>query len=424
MVELAYVCQLSKAAFSQDIVNMFENKIFLLFSNVFVDVHLMILGGFQVLDEKDIDFIKVSDLMLDPENPRLPLKVKRTHREMVDYIAKNTAIEDLMSAIAENGFFPGEPLIVVPSEGDKSKYFVVEGNRRLTAVKLLNNPYDCSNPSTRVKEISASLKSKINVLPVVKKDNRDQVLPYLGYRHITGVKQWDPLAKARYIYQMFRRISEPMDASEKYKVVAKTIGSRKDHIKRSLDALAIYQEIERNDFFEIDGLGEESIKFSVLSTALADDRIGKFVGIVEEIDDQDGGFYQELDPILDEKIINAKAVEEISRWLFEKNKNGETRVGESRNLKYLAAVVDNDRALEAFRSNSPLKVAYRYTSDLRDDFIEYLYQAEGVLSEAASMVANVSFDEESYAVATSISKTIKLIGSNLKAKKKENDDEF
>jgi hypothetical protein len=43
--------------------------------------------------------------------------------------------------------------------------------------------------------------------------------------------------------------------------------------------LAVYRKIESEDFYGIDDLNEQSIKFSILSTALADERIGYFVGV-------------------------------------------------------------------------------------------------------------------------------------------------
>ncbi|MBL4952224.1 hypothetical protein JK635_08380, partial [Neobacillus sp. YIM B02564] len=209
-------------------------------------------------------------------------------------------------------------------------------------------------------------------------------MPYLGFRHITGVKQWEPLAKARYIEQLFSLTKKSETPRERYGEVARAIGSRRDHIKRNLDALAVYKQIKEDDFYEIDGLNDESIKFSVLSTALADEKIGKFVGISRQDDDGD---YLPQDPIINPNRLDPSSIQELSRWLFEKDDKGKTRVGESRNLKYLSAVVDSPKAIAAFRSNAPLKIAYHLTSAVTKDFLELLYLAEGYLTEAASMVA-------------------------------------
>jgi len=306
-------------------------------------------------DQSEIRRIKLDLLDLDTQNPRLPVSVGRTPEEMINHIALTTSIEDLMSAIAENGFFPGEPLIAVEENG---RFVVVEGNRRLTAVKLLNNPSLCERPSNRMLELARSVGHKLdslNELPVITRDTREEILPYLGFRHITGVKQWEPLAKARYIEQLFDTFGSTGTPDQRYFNVARAIGSRKDHIKRSLDALAVYKLMEGHEFYDIDGLNEESIKFSILSTALADDRIGKYVGISNP---DEFGDAVPCHPIINQGVLHSNEVEELTRWLFEKDELGRTKIGESRNIRELSAVVDNAAALQSFKNGASLQIAY------------------------------------------------------------------
>ncbi|OAI11417.1 MULTISPECIES: ParB N-terminal domain-containing protein [Methylomonas] len=370
---------------------------------------------------REIQQIAIDDLLLDEDNPRLPASIHRTTQAIIDYIAETTAIEELMSAIAENDFFPGEPLIAVECENHPDKFTVVEGNRRLTALKLLQDPAFCSKPGARMREISSSAKFKPSVVPVIVCTSREEVLPYLGFRHITGIKQWEPLSKARYIEQLFNLTNGAFPAKERYSEVSRTIGSRRDHIKRNLDALAVYRVIENNNFYEIDDLNEETIKFAVLSTAIADDKIGNFIGI--NVKDTDGNI-QISDPIVDGSVLKKNEISELTRWLYEKSEKGKTRVGESRNLRELAAVVDNPRALEAFRRGSPLKIAYQQTGNLINDFIELLYRADASLTEAASIVATIDYDDDAYSVAKRILENIKLIGRELKEKRSSNEDGF
>ncbi len=367
----------------------------------------------------DIQHVKISDLLLDPENPRLPESVERDQQSMLNYIAESTSIEELMEAIGENDYFPGEPLIAVP--GNDGKFVVVEGNRRLTALKLLVDPHSCNEPGARMKEIAKEAQHRPKEVPVIVRPNRREVLPYLGYRHITGVKQWDPLAKARYIEQLFLLTNKELDPKKRYSEVARTIGSRRDHIKRNLDALAVYKIIKENDFYEIADLDDSSIKFSVLSTALADDRIGSFVGLNSKSTD---GVYTVHDPIVSPAALSSEQIEELTRWIFERDKRGRTKVGESRNLRHLSAVVDNHRALAALRGGSLLKIAYQLTADLTKDFIELLYQAEASLAEASSMVATVDYEDDSIQVARRINDHIKMIGRELKDKRRPDDEDF
>lgn len=372
-------------------------------------------------NENEIEFISLADLLLDPENPRLPESVDRDQQSMLDYIAETTAIEELMDAIAENDFFPGEPLIVTPYQATPGKFVVIEGNRRLTATKILQDPASCSRPGSRMREISQNATYTPNRLPVVIRATRAEVLPYLGFRHITGIKQWEPLSKARYIEQLFNITKTTDTPKDRYGHVARAIGSRRDHIKRNLDALAVFKIIKDEDFFEIEDLNDESLKFAVLSTALADERIGAFAGSVSKTVDDD---YEPTHPIVDLSKLNKEHIRELTKWLFEKDAKGKSKVGESRNLRLLSAVVGNTRSLAALRGGSPLKIAYQLTSDLTKDFGELLYQSEAALMEASSMVATVEYDEDAYQVARRILENIKLIGRELKEKRRPEDDEF
>ncbi|OSI09446.1 ParB N-terminal domain-containing protein [Neisseria zoodegmatis] len=364
---------------------------------------------------QEITFIPIEHLRLDPENPRLPSSLGRSEPEMLQYLADTTSIIELMSAISENGYFPGEPVVAIPNPDDPQSYLVVEGNRRLTAVKILNDHSVLNKSTSRIRELSEKT-GNIQELPVVVKESRSAVLPYLGYRHITGVKQWEPLAKARYILQLYQA-AEADSFLEKYKEVAQSIGSRSDYIKRNLDALAVYNLIESENFYGIEGLNELSLKFSILSTALADSKIAEFVGLRT----QDGEDI--LNPIDNPNLLNIDSIKELTEWLFEK-KEGATRVGDSRNLRKLSAIIGNKPALEAFRHGSELEIAYRLTSAVAEDFAQLLTEAENLLIKALSLTSTIEYSDAMYDLARQISKHIKTIGGILKDKKPGEEDDF
>lgn len=367
--------------------------------------------------------VEIDNLHLDLENPRLPQSVAKTPKGILTWIAKSTAIEDLMNAIASNGFFPGEPVVAYPYPGKDGHFIVIEGNRRLTACKLLQDPSQCEKPTAQMLQIAELAVNKPKKIPVVVADTREEVLPYLGFRHITGIKEWDPLAKARYLKQLLDSTPTSEPIAERYQQVARSIGSRRDHIKRSLDALAVYNVLEHNDFFNIEGLGEESIKFAVLSTALADDRIGEFVGTAKKVGAGQNATRASTDPIVNKTSLKKEPIEELSRWIFEK-KDGKTVVGESRNLRELGAVIESPKALQALRNKSTLSYAYRLTSGVNKDFLQHMYAAQGALEEAAGLVANVSFDPEAYDLAKVQQNLVRQIGKTLKEKQVGEEDDF
>jgi ParB-like nuclease domain len=292
-----------------------------------------------------IDFVPVERLLFDPQNPRLPTSVNAgDEKEVIDWMLRDATVLELMGSIAENGYFPGEPLLVTPAKNNC--FYVVEGNRRLTAAKLLSNPNLAPVRMKSVATMSSEAKQRPKELPVLVYPKRDDILEYLGYRHITGVKQWEPLAKAKYLEQLLRTIKGK--PTEKYKRLAKEIGSRENYVSRLLTSLALYNRIDEEAFFGIEGLTETSIDFSLLTTALSYSKIIKFLGL------QSGN-----DPSI--KGVNKSNLKELTSWLFQKNVEGQTRLVESRRLKDLNKIVENKRALLAFRNGAPISDAIIYT---------------------------------------------------------------
>lgn len=80
----------------------------------------------------------VSSLHLDPRNPRLGReRTAQAPREIIQYLFDNDKAMEVAQSIATRGFFPNEPLLAVKENG---QLVVVEGNRRLAALKALREP--------------------------------------------------------------------------------------------------------------------------------------------------------------------------------------------------------------------------------------------------------------------------------------------
>src|ERR1051326_7796936 len=80
----------------------------------------------------------VTNLLLDPNNPRIPDSGKElSQRDLIADLLENDKVYELARSIVTNGYYPVESLIVVIEKGKK---YVVEGNRRLAALKLLLSP--------------------------------------------------------------------------------------------------------------------------------------------------------------------------------------------------------------------------------------------------------------------------------------------
>jgi hypothetical protein len=369
--------------------------------------------------DNNITFVPIQQLILDEENPRLPESVPRTQSGMLNYIARNTAIEDLMSAIGANGYFEGEPVIVYRNKTDpKNLLRVVEGNRRLTAVKLLNNPALCKSRKT-IADIAAEAEYVPDSIPVIVRTTREEVLPYLGSRHIVGVQQWEPLAKARYMYQLFQEMTDSdASPSERYRQVAKRIGShtRSDYIKKNLDALAVFEVVKKNGFYGIDELSEDTIDFGTLYSALPYKGIANFVGSgILQGEDEDETF-NPSHPIVKPSALKKGNVELLTRWLFETLDDGKTLLQESRNIPRLDAICRSQTAIAALKKGASFSVAYVISAGVDGEFEEHLQKARNYLAEASAIMGDLRKPRSVLALAESVQSMAQTIRLAVKAK--------
>ena len=343
------------------------------------------MNEFEIMDIALIDF--------DEENPRLPTSVRsKDDASILEYLATKTSIENLMTSIGENDFFHGEAIVVTPHG---SKYTVIEGNRRLAALRLLQDPTLVKIPS--IERAAAGASNKPTRVPVFVVQSREDTLQYLGFRHISGVQRWDPLAKARYLESLYNRTEgEPQ---QRYSAVAREIGSTRSTVQRNLDALAAYKIIEEGDFYDIVDVEEETFHFGTFYTAVSNADIANFIGT------KDNGIPQH--PIMNLDVINGEHLEELVRYMFEKGSRGNTKLGESRNIGKLGAVLNDPGSRQALRSGQSLEAAYRLTPRGRDDFIRHMNQAIEELKQANANLHAVEQDDQQAKIL--VSETIKIV---------------
>jgi len=88
--------------------------------------------------------ILLSKLKLDTANPRHP--EFESQREIIEWMTSGSGrIGEKLLALAKDiagiGLNPADRVMVVRDDKEKGQFIVLEGNRRLTAVKLLNDPH-------------------------------------------------------------------------------------------------------------------------------------------------------------------------------------------------------------------------------------------------------------------------------------------
>ncbi len=311
-------------------------------------------------------------LMLDPHNPRLALEMQhQSDEEVISWMLNNASLTELMASIVENGFFGGEPLVGTVSNDGSGKVIIVEGNRRLAAVKLLNTPDIARYLVNTVTNLSVEAIEKGTLpkeLPVYIVANREAVATYLGFRHISGVRPWPVIAKARYLYSLYQPMANLPDV---YRKLAKEIGSKPVYVRRLIVGYQLFEHIANKGFYDEPNLSEETFDLSLINDAAT-----RYTNIMA---------YMGVDADSQQPLVNLQEVhfKNVFKWLYER-KDGVTRLGEGRNLPLLNRIVGDKTALTAFEEDDKLTI-YDAASltELADDTMRaYLQQARTSLREA------------------------------------------
>ena len=353
--------------------------------------------------------IDISKLLLDVGNPRLPKSKQNAQdeRDIIDWMLLEASTLELMMAIGQNGYFDGEQLLVVKDNGN---YIVVEGNRRLTAVKLLSSPELARAKKIAIKEIVETTTEKPTRIPCLIFDDKNEILKYLGFRHITGIKSWKLLEKARYLTSLkdsqFRNISFKTSCNN----IAKMIGSSSSYVKRLLIGYELYSNIEEEGFYNISGLNDTKFHLNYFVDSLLKENIRDFIKIDIQSDTPT-------------KDIDNENLKKITTWWFDKAEGVSRVIGDSKGLNALNTVLGEENALEAFEKGMYIFDALELTNDVDINFQKEVQKALRILEHADSLSNKVhGFYDGLYDDLKSIRKVALKIKEFQEQLEKEGDD--
>lgn len=152
--------------------------------------------------------IPISNLLLDLDNPRFP-RIVESQREAINLMIEiqSDKIEALARDISEFGLDPSERLIVYKSDisEDNKSYTVAEGNRRLTALKLLHEPDLTENEKlkSKIKKIiqtNIQLPKEADCVVFESPEEFEHwvTLKHSGQNNGVGRVRWDTKEQERY----------------------------------------------------------------------------------------------------------------------------------------------------------------------------------------------------------------------------------
>jgi hypothetical protein len=307
----------------------------------------------------EIRVIDIQHLYLDPNNFRLiheteqvnvpneKIKdkdaINRTYRMILG--DKNQGIQDLVDSFKTNGYLPVDQIQVRPISDDD--FVVVEGNRRIAALKYLKNEYD--QKSVDLGKLDKNILTQIPV--VLYKDTDDaHYMTLMALKHISGNRKWGEWNRAKFL-ETLANANIPEDE------ICKRIGISKSDLRRNIRALGLanqYQDSDYGDQFS------ESM-FPIFSEASRNTILKEWIGW----DDTTKLANNAINRDLFFSWLSKETIEDdFEDDLFGRNMNfKEPAISKRDDIRILSKILNDKNALKNLEEYRNLHEAYR-TSDL------------------------------------------------------------
>ena len=196
--------------------------------------------------------LSIDDLIFDPNNYRFqdvkgffsaaPGRFHETTVQERAYKAlkESSNVEQLRASIVANGFIPVEKLVVRQYDHKPGTYIVIEGNRRLAALRWIEEAYHAG-----VKTSEGTL-AILSTVPVVIVEGEETDLTYkaiMGIRHVSGISQWGGYQRAKLVVEL--KDDFDLGSSE----VAERLGMTAHEVNRRFRAFKALAQMKDNDEF-------------------------------------------------------------------------------------------------------------------------------------------------------------------------------
>lgn len=302
------------------------------------------------------DALAPDDLHFDPNNARFADPGSSDETEIIRELYDQADVDELIQSILSAGYIDFEPLIVL-----RTGNIVLEGNRRLAALRLIANE-DLRRKLKVVLpliEDPKPLPAKVRVLLV---NERQDARGYIGFKHINGPHKWDALAKAKYAAQWYASGGD-------INVISRTLGDNHNTVRRLVNGwLALEQALD--DGFDLRHISKKRFAFSHLYTALTRSSVRDYLGLnVEDLSA----------PLQRNPVAPSKRTElqQLMSWLYGQEQKSEPTLIQSQNpnLNELSEVLAHPEAKAMLLARRDLRAAYERVEPPSSRFEEALMTA-------------------------------------------------
>lgn len=352
--------------------------------------------------------VPVDWLRLDPNNPRLVGSGKiASDAAIVSELYRGEELGELLQSLASNGYLDIEPLIAELTDGALT---VLEGNRRLAAIKLFRDDnlaeevFRVGEIRIKIPPISDENLATLGKVSVYRVASREDARAYIGFKHINGAAKWESFAKAKFAADWYRR--GEVSLAE----IAKKIGDGHDTIKRMVNAIYVLDQASQTGGFDLSDRVAPRFNFSHLYTALSRSQYMDFLGLGSAWTSYD----PQPNPVSDDKV---GALVEVLHWIYGSKEQDREPVIQSQNpdIKDLGQVLLNSEGLTVLRTTNSLSEAVASTTPPSQRLSESLLKARSAIRDATNSLRG--FDGKDQAlidIAEDVSESAQTVHQRMK----------
>lgn len=359
--------------------------------------------------------ISVVELQLDDKNPRLVEQFgQATEEAIIAWLSYSADLDELLQSISTNGYLDIEPLVATCEENN---WVVLEGNRRLAALRLLRDPSlaarinEAEGTNIKVPDIDESLRNTLEEVSVYCVENRQAARSFIGFKHINGPVKWDAYAKARFAADWYKK-EKSQGTSESLKKISRAIGDRHDTIKRMVSAIYILDQARTNNLFSIEDRKTPRFSFSHLYTALGRTQYMQYLGLASTWAQYD----PEPNPVPPDKLADLK---QLLIWMYGSKAEEIEPIVLSQNpdIKRLGEVLVHVEGMHVLNTTGRLDDAYAVTEPVDRRFTASLLRArDEVKNVAGSLRAYDGRDTSLLDVAEDVKETAETVHQRMQKK--------
>lgn len=333
--------------------------------------------------------IAISELHFDQQNPRLTDADFADDHEALVALVEDADVNELVQAIGNSGWLNYEPLVVW-QQGN----FVLEGNRRLAALRILADPrlqqeFGITPPNP------LHPKSLPTEVLAVRVPQRSDARDFIGFKHVNGPHKWDSLAKAKFAWAW---ITE--DQNVTLSEVAKRLGDGHNTVARLVNAYIVLRQATALGF-DITKRTKASFSFSHLYTGLPRPSAREYLGLVEAPNE-----LLPPNPVPPDKHDNLLM---FMTLLYGQGERKTVIGSQNPNLNELLDVLANPTATAMLVADNDLRIAYSQVEDKGRKFAELVFALNKAARAVNEATGDYSYDPDLHDMMERVQKTVRSI---------------